>query len=113
MFDTNMRHLPKDHKFICECWGLKPDTILAKAGVKKGDYLLATMLDEGENNPRVTFHLKDGDVTADSSSEGLFAYHILYMGTVAEGNKLQGFVYEKDLLGTIAVMEELELDYVV
>ena len=97
MFDANMRYLPKGHHFIADVWGLKEDTILAKAGIKKHSYILCTMMDESEENPRITVHLESGNIVVDSHSEGIFAYHILYMGTVNKDGSLSDFNYENNL----------------
>lgn len=97
MFDANMRYLPKCHKFLADVWDVKPDTILAKHGVVKHSYILCTMMDDCNDNPRVTVHLKSGDVVVDGRSEGRSAYHILYMGTVKPDGSLVDFMYDNDL----------------
>lgn len=97
MFDANMRHLPKGHKFIAAVWGVKPDTVLAQHGVRKDDLCLCTMMGGGSDNPRVTFHLDGHDVVVSSHDEGMFAYHILYMGTVEPDGSLCDFLHSKDL----------------
>ena len=106
MFDANMRCLPKGHRFLADVWGVKENTILHNNGVKKHSYILCTMLDDCEDNPRVTVHLKGKDVIVDSHSEGLFAYHILYMGTVNSDNSLQDFQYENDIVRAEKFMKE-------
>lgn len=106
MFDANMRCLPKGHKFLADVWGVKEGTILQQHGVEKHTYIMCTMLDECSDNPKVTVHLPRGDVIVDSHSEGMFAYHILYMGTVNEDNTLSDFVYENDLTRAEKFMKE-------
>lgn len=97
MFDANMRYLPKGHKFIADVWGVKEGTVLHQSGVRKHSYILCTMMEDSEENPRVTVHLDEMDVIVDSHGEGLFAYHILYMGTVNDDGSLSDFAYGNDL----------------
>lgn len=104
MFDANMRHLPKGHKFFALVWGTKQNTILAKHGVNRDDMCLCTMLDDDVDNPQVTFHLPSGDVDVYSSSEGMFAYHILYVGTL-KGDELVDFAKEEDYNQAKLLME--------
>ena len=106
MFDANMRHLPKGHRFLADVWGLKEDTILFKSGVRRHSYILCTMMDESEENPRVTVHLESGDIVVDSHSEGIFAYHILYMGTVNDDGSLSDFNQANDLSRAERFMRE-------
>lgn len=106
MFDANMRYLPKGHQFLADVWGVKEGTILHQHGVRKHSYILCTMMDDSEDNPRVTVHLDSQDVVVDSHSEGLFAYHILYMGTVNKDGSLEDFVYDNDLARAKRFMAE-------
>ena len=106
MFDANMRNLPKGHHFIADVWGLKRDTVLAKAGIRKHSYILCTMMDDSEENPRITVHLEVGDIVVDSHSEGVFAYHILYMGTVNKDGSLSDFNQANDLSRAERFMSE-------
>lgn len=106
MFDANMRHLPKGHHFLADVWGVQEGTILYRQGVRKHSYILCTMLDESSDNPRVKVHLNDREVVVDSHSESMFAYHILYMGTVNDDGSLEDFVYDNDLARAERFMKE-------
>lgn len=101
MFDANMRHLPKGHKFIADVWGLKETSPLAKAGIEANSLILCTMLDDCDDNPSVMVHLPSGEdiivKSYNNSIKGeLFMHHVLYYGTVEEDGKLVDFRYEKD-----------------
>ena len=106
MFDANMRHLPKGHKAVGAVWGCKEGTVLYNHGVRKGDYIKFTMLDEGGDNPEIIVHLDGGDVLVNSHTEGLFAYHILYWCTVNDDNSYSDFGYEKDRIAVLKYFEE-------
>lgn len=107
MFDVNMRHLPKGHKAVGAVWGCKEGTVLYNHGVRKGDYIKFTMLDEDSDNPEIVVHLTSGDICVDSDSEGLFAYHILYWCTIDDDGTYNDFSYETDKVEMLKYFEEV------
>lgn len=97
MFDANMRHLPKGLDFICEVWGIKEGTTLYKEGVRKGMLICCEMLDEDDENPKVSFDLNGKEIVVDSHSEGLFSYHfIYYCGVDREKREFFDWAYDRD-----------------
>lgn len=108
MFDANMRHLPKGMKFFADVWGVKADTILHKAGVRKGDVILCEMLDKDTENPRVKVTLPHTYRQVDSDSEGLFAYWMVYLCHLDENTgEVIDFMYNKDKERSEKLLEQL------
>lgn len=106
MFDANMRHLPKGHKAVGAVWGCEEGTVLYNYGVREGDYIKFTMLDEEDDNPEIIVHLNRGDLRVSSHVEGLFAYTILYWCTIDDDNSYSDFCYKEDKIAMLKYFEE-------
>ena len=101
MFDANMRHLSKGHHFIAKVGGLKQKSPLYKVGVKTGDLLLCTMLEDDHDNPRVMLHFPDQEdlvlISHGDTLESMYQHPVFYFGTVKENGELVDFLSEDDL----------------
>tara|TARA_Y100001956_G_C3983913_1_gene126309 strand:+ start:34 stop:342 length:309 start_codon:yes stop_codon:yes gene_type:complete len=88
MFDANLRHLPKGYEFFAYVWTCEK---VNKYNFKKDDVILCTMLDEDNKDPRVTLHLKSGDVTI-THRDDFYEWNLVYAGA----KDLTGFLPQEE-----------------
>lgn len=60
MFDANMAHLPKNKEFFAEVYSCDKDSVLYEVGVRTGDVILCTMLEDDKKDPEIIIHLDSG-----------------------------------------------------
>jgi hypothetical protein len=88
MFDANMSHLPKGHRFFAEVYTVS-DKLKAK-GINKGDLILCHMLNSGYENPCVDM-LVNGKLLTVSSHQDFCENWFVYTGN-ADGT---GFIKDE------------------
>ncbi len=67
MLDANARHLPKGLEFFLEVHSVDKESKIHQLGIRQGDVILCTMMDESPDNPEITIHLESGDATYKSN----------------------------------------------
>ena len=88
MFDANMRHLPKGHKFFAKMWGVSDK--IKSMGVNVDDLVICHMLNDGNDNPCVDMMINKGLFTI-SSDKDFYDNWFVYEGNL-DGT---GFICEK------------------
>jgi len=87
MFDANMRHLPKNHRFFAKVYSAKESTKLYRLGLRSGMLVQCKMRDKSDNNPRCKLKI--------SGKWHTMKYHDEFYDTwlVYEGNlDMTGFI---------------------
>ena len=88
MFDANMRWLHKDKQFFAEVYSIDGKCILYSEGLRAGEVVKCTMLDETHEKPRVIFHFPNG-----KDIELAANYDLYECWSVSSGNiDLTGFI---------------------
>lgn len=93
MFDANMRHLSKGHKFFCKVYSLEEDSDLYRAGGRLGELYQCTMLSKQHDNPMVEFIINEKPHNIRSQQAGYFGSWVIYEG----GQDLADFINSDNL----------------
>ncbi len=91
MFDANMSHLSKGRKFFAEVYNVKKGTDLHEAVKESGKVLYCTMMEDTADNPAITIHLVDRDITM-RGDDDFYGSWLVYAGCVDKEGKLHDFI---------------------
>lgn len=75
MFDANMRHLPKGHRFFAEMCGVREDHPIRQLDLKSR-LVLCEMLSDDNENPTVRFYCDNSFIDMTDNECGIASWFV-------------------------------------